>query len=143
MAGNGQACRRIVEFVDIYPTVVDVAGLPVPKGLAGRSLRPLLEDPLVEWDGTAVTQVLRPADDRLADPVMGCSIRTERWRYTDWAEGSAGVELYDHQSDPMEFRNLALRPDAEAKAVIERLRPLLRERASGKVPTTPFNPPRL
>jgi uncharacterized sulfatase len=141
--GNGTPSRRIVEFIDIYPTVIDLAGLKVPSHLAGRSLRPLLDDPLAEWNGHAVTQILRPADDRLATPVMGCSIRTARWRYTEWAEGQSGVELYDHAGDPMEFHNLAIKPDAEAKAVIERLRPLLRTKASGKVPTTPFNPPRL
>ena len=143
VAGNGQDCRRVVEFVDIYPTVVVVAGLEVPKGLAGRSLKPLLDDPLLEWEGGAVTQILRPADDRLEKPVMGCSIRTERWRYTEWAEGAAGVELYDHREDPMEFNNLAIEPDAEAQAVIEELRPRLRARASGQIPTTPFNPLRL
>ncbi len=144
MAGNGQDSPRIVEFVDIYPTLMEVAGIPMPEHeLAGRSLKPLLENPIAEWDGYAVTQVLRPADDRLPQQVMGCSIRTERWRFTDWAEGEFGVELYDHHTDPLEFDNLALDPDAEALAVMERLRPLLRERASGKVPTVPVNPERL
>ncbi len=141
--GNGQACRKIVEFVDIYPTVVDMAALEVPRELAGRSLRPLLDDPLADWEGAAVTQILRPADSRLPEPVMGCSIRTDRWRYTEWADGSAGRELYDHFSDPMEFNNLAIEPDAEAMVVIRKLRKILRTKASGKVPTTPFNPARL
>jgi iduronate 2-sulfatase len=144
--GNGTACARIVEFVDIYPTLTDLAGLKNPKGpiaLEGRSLKPLLKNPLAEWNGTAITQVLRPADKRLPKPVMGRSIRTVRWRYTDWAEGKSGVELYDHAADPMEFNNLALKPDPEAKAVMQRLRKLLEQKASGKVPTTPFNPKRL
>jgi uncharacterized sulfatase len=144
--GNGTACTRIVEFVDIYPTLTDLAGLKNPKGpiaLEGRSLKPLLKNPLAEWNGTAITQVLRPADKRLPKPVMGRSIRTARWRYTDWAEGKSGVELYDHAADPMEFNNLALKPDPDAKAVMQRLRKLLEQKASGKVPTTPFNPKRL
>ena len=144
--GNGTACTRIVEFVDIYPTLTDLAGLKNPKGpiaLEGRSLKPLLKNPLAEWNGTAITQVLRPADKRLPKPVIGRSIRTARWRYTDWAEGKSGVELYDHAADPMEFNNLALKPDPEAKAVMQRLRKLLEQKASGKVPTTPFNPKRL
>ena len=55
--------------------------------------------------------MLRPADERLSVPVMGCSIRTERWRYNEWAEGAAGRELYDHQSDPAENVNIAGRPE--------------------------------
>jgi len=141
--GNGQACPRVVEFVDIYPTLATLAGTHKPKDLAGRSLTPLLEDPIASWDGFAVTQILRPADKRLKTPVMGCSIRTERWRYTEWADGKEGVELYDHRADPMEFNNLAIEPDTAAKAVIKKLRPLLRSRASGAVPKTPFNPKRL
>ena len=143
MKGNGTASTRIVEFVDIYPTLTDLAGLNNPKGLEGRSIKPLLQDPLAEWNGTAITQVLRPADKRLPVPVMGRSIRTDRWRYSDWAEGNAGVELYDHAADPMEFNNLALKPDVETKAVMKRLRKLLEPKASGKVPITPFNPKRL
>lgn len=141
--GNGQVCRRVVEFVDIYPTVTDAAGLGVPENLDGRSLMPLMQNPLADWDGHAITQILRPADDRLETPVMGCSIRTDRWRFTEWAEGESGVELYDHWADPMEFNNLAIDPTPENQQVIEKLRPMLREKASGKVPTTPFNQPRL
>ena len=74
---------------------------------------------------------------------MGRSIRTDRWRYNDWAGGQAGVELYDHAADPMEFNNLARNPDPEAQAVMRRLRKLLEEKANGKVPVTPFNPKRL
>ena len=141
--GNGTASTRIVEFVDIYPTLTDLAGLKPPKGLEGRSLKPLLDNPLAKWNGTAITQVLRPADKRLLQPVMGRSIRTARWRYTDWAEGKSGVELYDHATDPLEFNNLALQPDAQVKAVMQKLRKELEKKASGKIPTTPFNPKRL
>lgn len=141
--GNGQSCRRIVEFVDIYPTLGNLANLDVPANLAGRDLTPLLADPIASWDGTAVTQILRPADDRLAEPVMGRSIRTHRYRYTEWAEGKQGVELYDHQSDPREFNNLAISPDKNAQSVMKRLQPLLRVKASGKIPTSPVNQERL
>ena len=141
--GKGQPCRRIVEFVDIYPTLTELAGLPTPKQVEGRSLKRLLDNPLTQWNGTAITQVLRPADDRLKDPVMGRSIRTERWRYSDWGEGKYGEELYDHFADPMEFNNLALNPTKENRKIIKMLKKELTEKASGKVPTTPFNPKRL
>ncbi|MEZ6127374.1 MAG: sulfatase [Planctomycetaceae bacterium] len=142
LPGRG-ACHRVVEFVDIYPTLTQLAGITPPDDLDGTSLVPLLNAPNTEWDGTAVTQVLRPADDRLSEPVMGCSIRTARYRYTQWGEGRHGEELYDHHSDPGEFHNLAVDPDRDSQAVIQRLRPLLKEKASGRTPTTPFNPERL
>ncbi len=141
--GRGQACRRVVEFLDLYPTLTAQAGIAAPEGLAGRDLSPLLNDPLADWDGVAVTQILRPADDRLDEPVMGCSIRTDRWRLTEWADGSQGIELYDHHADPLEFENLAVNPDPAVVEVIKELRAELRKRSSGQVPTTPFNPARL
>ena len=141
--GNGTPCNRVVEFVDIYPTLTELAGVPTPGHVAGRSLCPLIEDPISPWNEFAITQVLRPADNRLDEPVMGCSIRTHRWRLTEWADGREGVELYDHQSDPNEFHNLAIDPDQPTEKIIDRLRKQLRKYASGKTPTTPFNPARL
>ena len=141
--GNGRACRRVVEFVDIYPTVAELAGLEAPEGLSGRSLRPLLDDPLRDWDGAAVSQILRPADARLEKPVMGRSVRTARWRYTEWAGGKAGVELYDHWADPLEFENLAAEPDDALRRVMRRLRAKFQGRATSGVPTTPFEAKRL
>ena len=142
-AGNGRACSRVVEFVDIYPTVAALAKISAPGNLDGRSLDPLLENPGAPWDGFAVTQILRPADGRLSAPVMGRSIRTERWRYTEWDEGRQGVELYDHRADPREFRNLSVKPDAAARAAMKALRSRLEPKASGVAPKTPFNPKRL
>ena len=141
--GNGTASPRIVEFIDIYPTLTEAAGIETPSDLDGKSLASLLENPIADWNGHAITQILRPADDRLETAVMGCSIRTDRWRYTEWAEGASGIELYDHWADPMEFNNLALNPTKKNQTVIDRLQPVLRAKASGKIPTTPFNPLRL
>lgn len=141
--GNGTASPRVVEFIDIYPTLTEAAGIETPSDLDGKSLASLLENPIADWNGHAITQILRPADDRLETAVMGCSIRTDRWRYTEWAEGASGIELYDHWADPMEFNNLALNPTKKNQTVIDRLQPLLRAKASGKIPTTPFNPLRL
>ncbi len=164
-AGNGIACDSIVEFVDIYPTVADICGLPADDALPGRSLKPLLDNPTMQRSSYAVTQVLRPDNlepeklgrDQLergpadappggfgagsAEPVMGRSIRNQRWRYTEWNGGSDGRELYDHHADPHEFRNVAELP--EHQPLISELRAVLDTRAARRPPTTPFNPARL
>lgn len=101
--GNGQTCRRIAEFVDIYATLVDLANLETPVVPSGRSLRPLLNDPNTAWPHPAFSQVIRPNG---GNPIMGKTIRTERWRYTEWDEGRHGSELYDHENDPGETLNL-------------------------------------
>ncbi len=140
--GSG-LCRRIVEFIDIYPTLTELAGIQAPDGLQGKSLVPLMDDPLSEWDSEAITQVLRPADDRLPEAVMGCSIRTDRYRYTTWGDGRYGIELYDHHADPGEFHNLAIEPDPATIQLMAKLQERLSDKASGKAPDTPVNPTRL
>jgi iduronate 2-sulfatase len=137
--GNGRVCRRVVELVDLYPTLADLCGLRPPPNLAGRSLRPLLDDPESAWLGVATTQILRPGDGR---PVMGRSLRTDRWRYTEWNEGEAGVELYDHDADPGELVNLA--GTAVASEVTGPLREILRRKARGRPPVQgSYRPERL
>ncbi len=101
--GNGQPCARTVEFVDLYPTLAELSGLTPPKNLAGASLKPLLDNPKAAWTKPAFTQVWRGG-------FAGHSVRTERWRYTEWDDGKQGVELYDHEPDPKEFKNLAEEP---------------------------------
>jgi uncharacterized sulfatase len=140
-AGNGHACARVVEFVDLYPTVAARCGLALPAALAGRTLQPLLANPAAPWDGQAVTQILRPADSRFAQPVMGRTVRTERWRYTEWNEGREGIEIYDHSSDPGEFHNLA--KDGGHSNVVRELRARLTPRARGTPPDADFIPERL
>lgn len=140
--GNGHTCHRIVEFIDIYPTLADLASLTPPQ-LDGKSLRPLLNDPTQTWDSIAITQILRPADDRLPTQVMGRTLRTERWRYTEWNEGTHGLELYDHEKDPQEFHNRSMNPDAEASTAMKALRARFDTHARGTPPASPVNPKRL
>ncbi|GAA4399214.1 sulfatase [Nibrella viscosa] len=107
--GNGKASPRIVELLDVYPTLVDWCGLPAPGHLMGRSLLPLLRNPQATWNHPAITQINRKGG------TMGYSLRTERYRYTVWQNGQGLEELYDHQTDPREYTNLANNPDYKAK----------------------------
>lgn len=112
-AGRGRLSRSLVEFVDIYPTLADLAGLPTPAHVEGVSLRPLLENPDRPWKSAAFSQYPRNvAEVRL----MGYSMRTERHRLTVWVARDdptqiKAVELYDHAQDPQENENLAGKPE--------------------------------
>lgn len=116
MAGNGTASPRLVEFVDMYRTIADLCGLEPPAEVEGTSLRPLLENPTATWERPAYTQLGRRGVD-------GRSVRTDRWRYTEWNGGSDGIELYDQADDPREYHNLADDPALAAERA--RLRELL------------------
>ncbi|MCE9604032.1 MAG: sulfatase [Planctomycetia bacterium] len=108
--GNGKPCRRTVELIDLHPTLAALCDLPAPTPLDGASLKPLLEDPQAAWTKPAFSQVARnnkQAPAGSSKSFMGRSIRTERYRYTEWDEGRQGVQLYDHEHDPKELKNLA------------------------------------
>jgi uncharacterized sulfatase len=120
--GNGKASPRTVELVDLYPTLADLSGLQAPPGLEGTSLRALLDNPQQTWDEPAITQVTRGTGQ---ERFMGKSVRTERWRYTEWDEGRKGTELYDHDNDPRELKNLA--NDPRHAETVKQLKQLLRD----------------
>ena len=136
-ATAGKASGRIVELVDLYPTLADLCGLTAPTGLAGQSIKPLIENPEAFWKDLAVTQVqrvTRPAsakgkkkNEQPSVVINGYSLRTARFRYTEWDDGQRGVELYDHDADPHEWKNLAsdqahLATVAQLKATLGKLR---------------------
>lgn len=108
-AGQGQSSAGPVELVDIYPTLADLCGLPMPDYLDGVSLRPALDDPSQALKEAAFTQVRRGEFD-------GYSVRSARWRFTLWDGGRKGEQLYDMQSDRGEMMNLAADP-AHAETV--------------------------
>jgi arylsulfatase A-like enzyme len=95
----GLATPRPVGLIDLFPTLVDLCGLPLPADLDGRSLVPLLENPETAWDHPVLITHGRGNH----------ALRTERWRYIRYDDG--GEELYDHAGDPHEWTNLAGRPE--------------------------------
>jgi uncharacterized sulfatase len=149
VSAAGQASSRIVELVDIYPTLAALTGVAPPAGLQGRSFAPLLRDPAASWHFAALSEVRRPltrlgaasprgggrgAPGRAGSagrrggaargggaPVdEGYSIRTELYRYTEWNDRAGGEELFDEVNDPGELRNLA--GDAFYADVLQRMR---------------------
>ena len=95
--GPGSVCSQPVSLIDVYPSLVDLAGFEVPEFLDGRSIKPQLQDPEVKRS---------PAISSYGE--ANTSIRTERWRYIRYEDGSE--ELYDHGVDPNEWTNQAKNP---------------------------------
>ena len=111
---------RMVEFVDIYPTLTELAGLPVPAALEGVSAVPLLKSPARPWKKAIFSQFLRSGVWSAPDgqPYMGYSLLTDQYHYVEWSDwqtkAEVARELYDRQRDPDENTNLAGRPDSAA-----------------------------
>jgi arylsulfatase A-like enzyme len=137
----GKSVAGPVELIDVYPTLAELCGLELPKGegrsvggtqLQGKSLAPQLADASAATKGFALSQVRRGGGGggkkkkaAAAAAFPGYSLRTPRWRYTEWDSGSKGVELYDHESDPHEFTNLA--QDPKHAGTVKELAATLRE----------------
>lgn len=108
----------LVEFVDVYPTLAALAGLPLPEHLEGVSLVPLLDEPTRPWKQAAFSQYPRPAQATGTVAVMGYAMRTARYRLVVWVDRAQpdrieATELYDLEADPQGNQNLAQRPEAQ------------------------------
>jgi len=112
--GMGRETEAVVELLDLYPSLVDLAGLEAPHELRGRSLKPLVETPSASWRRPAFTQVVREQVG------MGYSVRYGDWRLAQWGrEGSGGLELYDVTKDKEGYYNYA--NDPAYQATVDRL----------------------
>jgi arylsulfatase A-like enzyme len=118
---NGKTTEALVEFIDIFPTLCHLAGLPIPAQLEGDNLTPLLDDPEVSIKNAAFSQFPRRHD---GGQYHGYTIRTDRYRYVEWLDTDSGkthaTELYDHHHDPDENTNIAT--DATLHTTIQDLR---------------------
>jgi uncharacterized sulfatase len=94
-------CRSLVEFLDLYPTVASLCALPLPNTVKGKNLQPLLANPDLPLHDSALTHISR-------GNITGFSLRTNRWRFISWSDGT--TELYDHNTDPGEWHNVASLP---------------------------------
>ena len=115
---KGKKTKGMVEFVDIYPTLCELAKLNIPTQLEGKSAVPLLKDPQAKGKPYAFTQLLRAKtfleNDTYGDRYMGCSVRNERYRYVEWLNMRTmeldTAELYDHIDDPQENKSIVGNP---------------------------------
>lgn len=129
LKGNGQSSPRIVESLDIYPTLVELCGLPEQKKAEGVSLTPLLRKPSAAWDKPAFS--VWSEDGKT---FHGVAVRTEKWRYAEFGkDGINGAMLFDPHADPLEMKNIVA--DEKHKMVVVELSSLVRKYAAGLVPT--------
>jgi arylsulfatase A-like enzyme len=128
--GNGTVSPRIVQAVDLYPTLVDLCSLPPAPGLEGLSLKPLLDNPKLTWNHPAYT-----IWNEHAHGITGVVVRTERWRYAEFFGRGAGAMLTDPINDPYELKNLVT--DPQYASVIKELSALAQAYVAGQTEPAP------
>jgi uncharacterized sulfatase len=113
---KGVRSRAMFEFVDIYPTLAEIAGLEeVPTHLEGKSFAEVIADPSLPFRSEVRAVVNR-------GQMLGRTVKNTAWRYTEWDNGNKGRELYDQVADPLEYNNLAEDPEyADEVAVMREL----------------------
>ena len=122
---RGVTCDALVEFVDIYPSLAELCGLPTPQGTEGRSFKPLIGNPDGSTKGASYSWYPKGG-------YQGIAMRTDRWRFVEWRKrGQPSVyELYDHRDDPQENENLAVKP--QYAQTVKELARKLREKFPAK-----------
>ena len=113
---KGVKCEAPVELIDVYPTIMDLVNINVPKHVVGKSLKPIIDNEIESVRSSALTRWKN-----------GYSIKTKRYRFTEWKfDGKLGHELYDHKYDKEELNNLAL--SENYKPIFDSLQRMLRKR---------------
>ena len=135
MKNAGGSTSALVEFVDIYPSLCELAGVPLPKHLEGTSFKPVLENPKLAWKTSAWSQYPRGSGGK---QLMGYAMKTDRYRYVRWvnrkdASDVVAIELYDHEKDPAESVNVA--NDAKYSQVMQELGAQFEKGWRGAVPS--------
>src|SRR5690606_29937014 len=103
--GNGQACPRVVESIDLFPTLAELCGLPPIDDVDGTSLAPLIANPQAPWDKPAYTVWSEDGQS-----LSGVSVRTEQWHFVEFFGRGEGRMLTNLERDPHELTNLADNP---------------------------------
>jgi iduronate 2-sulfatase len=126
---SGVECGRLVELVDLYPTLCDLAGIDIPDDMEGVSLAPMLKNPETPLKSAVFSQYhQKPRSTLDGNRYMGYSMVTERYHYVEWFTWDddqkltgelVGVELYDNESDPKENVSIAGYP--ENKGLVQAL----------------------
>ncbi|WP_437206735.1 sulfatase [Planctomicrobium sp. SH664] len=137
-AGVGQTCPRVVQLIDIFPTLLELTNQNFDGSLPGKSLVPLLSDPQKDWPHPAFTQILRPGQD---SAIMGRAVTMEDYRYIEWNEGTQGRQLFNLQLDPEELNDMS--GQDEYAPVMKTLRDTFGESVRGTPPQTPYQKRRL
>ena len=134
----GSVVQTPVSHIDLFPTLCELTGTKPPSNLQGQSLVGICRDPSLVGRGWALTQVTRGGNKEKG--FLGYSIRTERYRYTEWDSGEQGIQLYDHQLDPMELNNLANHQTDELSKTKDGLRQLLHQAIRDSFPADGITP---
>lgn len=121
----GAKCDALMEFVDVYPSLAEICGLPAALGVEGKSFKPLLDDPKGAIKDSGCSWYPKGG-------YLGVAMRTERWRFVEWRKsGQTSVfELYDHQADAAENQNVAGR--SENAETVRQLSDRLQQRFPSK-----------
>ena len=130
---KGQRTKALTELVDLFPTLCELGGLPVPEPLHGVSLKPVLANPEIPWKKGAFSQYFK--NKKNIGKVLGTSIRTDRYRYTEWRKKNQSgaledVTLIDFQGNPN--KNIAANP--VHRDLIKRLAEFAKKSGTGLKP---------